>query len=162
MKRDADGILNAELSHAIASIGHTDAMMIVDAGFPIPEDAWRIDLALTRGVPRLYDVLEAVHDELIPERVIYADDVPEMNPDMDERLQSLYDGSGAEIETMAHEDILDYANRAKAIVRTGDFVPWGNVVIKGGTDPKAWFEGENVTMPEEYRRRYEEIYGESP
>lgn len=162
MKRDADGILNAELSHAIASMGHTDALMVVDAGFPIPEDAWRIDLALTRGVPRLYDVLETVHDELIPERVLYAADVPEMNPELDDRLHALYEGSGAEIETKAHEEILEYGTRAKVIVRTGDFVPWGNVVVEGGTDPKAWFDGENVTMPAAYRRRYEEMYGESP
>ncbi len=162
MKRDADGILNAELSHAIASMGHTDALMVVDAGFPVPEDAWRIDLALTRGVPRLFDVLEAVHDELVPERVVYADDVPEMNPDMDERIRGLYDGSGADVETASHEEILDYGREAKAIVRTGDFVPWGNVVIECGTDPADWFGGENVTMPEEYRRRYEEMYGESP
>ncbi|WP_226013252.1 D-ribose pyranase [Halomicrobium salinisoli] len=162
MKRDADAILNAELSHAIASMGHTDVLMVVDAGFPIPDDAWRIDLALTRGVPRLFDVLEAVHEELVPERVLYAEDVPEMNPEMDERLRTLYEGSGAELETTAHETILEHGERAKAIVRTGDFVPWGNVVIECGTDPKDWFADESVTMPAEYERRYEEMYGESP
>jgi D-ribose pyranase len=162
MKRNADSILNAELSHAIASMGHTDALMVVDAGFPIPEDSWRIDLALTRGIPRLFDVLEAIHDELIPERVVYAEDVPEMNPDMNERLQELYEGSGADIEMASHETILEYGKQAKTIVRTGDFVPWGNVVIKCGTDPKSWFNDEGVTMPEEYQRRYEKMYGESP
>ncbi|WP_207592706.1 D-ribose pyranase [Halomontanus rarus] len=162
MKRNEDGILNAELSHAIASMGHTDLVMVVDAGYPIPEDAWRIDLAVTRGVPSLFEVLEAVHGELIPERVLYAEDVPEMNPDMDEFLRELYDGSAADLETIPHEDVLAYGSEAKAIVRTGSLVPWGNVVIQCGTDPKPWFDGENVTMPEEYRERYEEIYGESP
>lgn len=162
MKRDADGILNAELSHAIASMGHTDVLMVVDAGFPIPADAWRIDLALTRGVPELRTVLETVHDDLVPERVLYADDVPEMNPDLDAFLRDLYAGSGAELETAAHEEILGYGEQAKAIVRSGDFVPWGNVVIQCGTDPKPWFDGENVTMPPDYRDRYEEIYGEPP
>jgi simple sugar transport system permease protein/D-ribose pyranase len=162
MKRDPDSILNAELSHAVASVGHTDRLMVVDAGFPIPEDAWRIDLALTRGVPELSTVLEAIHDELIPERVLYADDVPEMNPDFDAFLRELYDGSGAALETVPHEAILDHGEGAKAIVRTGEFLPWGNVVIQCGTDPKPWFDGETVTMPEAYRERYEEMYGESP
>ena len=30
-------ILNAELNHAIASMGHGDLMIVCDAGFPIPE-----------------------------------------------------------------------------------------------------------------------------
>jgi len=162
MKRDADGILNAELSHAIASMGHTDVLMVVDAGFPIPSDAWRIDLALTRGIPRLFDVLGAVDDELIAERVLYAEDVPEMNPDLDAFLRETYEGSGAELETIAHEEVLEYGQQAKAIVRSGDFVPWGNVVIQCGTDPKPWFDGENVMMPEAYEERYEEMYGEAP
>lgn len=162
MKRDPDGVLNAELNHAIASMGHTDVLVVTDAGYPIPEDAWRIDLALMRGVPGLYEVLEAVHGELIPERIMYADDVSEMNPEMDERLRDLYDGSGAELETIPHEEVLEYGREAKAIIRTGDFVPWGNVVIQCGTDPKVWFGGERTTMPAEYQERYEEMYGEPP
>ena len=35
-------LLNAELSHAIASMGHGDLMIICDAGFPIPSSAWRM------------------------------------------------------------------------------------------------------------------------
>lgn len=162
MKRNADAILNDELSCAISSMGHTDLFMITDAGYPIPPEAWRIDLALTRGVPSVYDVLEAVHDELIAEKVFYAEDVAEMNPDFDQRLRELYRESGATIETIPHEEVLDYGHEAKVIVRSGDFVPWGNVVIQCGTDPKAWFSGENVEMPADYRRRYEEMYGESP
>lgn len=162
MKRDADAILNAELSHAIASMGHTDHLMVVDAGFPIPADAWRIDLALTRGTPTVFEVLEAIHDELIAERVLYAEDVPEMNPDMHDFLTEEFAGSGADLETIPHEDVLGYGPEAKAIVRTGEYLPWGNVVLQCGTDPKPWFDGENVTMPAEYRERYEEIYGESP
>lgn len=162
MKRDSDQILNSELSHAIASMGHTDVLLVTDAGFPIPDDAWRIDLALTRGIPTLADVLEAVHAELVPERVLYADEVPEMNPEFDALLQDLYEGSGADVETIPHERVLEYGHEAKAIVRTGDFVPWGNVVLECGTDPKAWFEGNDAVMPDEYERRYEEMYGAPP
>lgn len=162
MKRNPDAVLNAELSQAIASLGHTDILMVTDAGYPIPDDAWRIDLAVSRGVPSLFDVLELVHAEVIPEVIRYAADVPEMNPELDEFLRELYDGSGAEVTTIPHEEVLDYGDEAKAIVRTGDFVPWGNVVIQCGTDPKAWFAGERTVMPESYRDSYEEMYGEPP
>ena len=46
-------LLNSELNHAIASMGHGDLMIVCDAGFPIPDDVWRIDLAITRDVPDL-------------------------------------------------------------------------------------------------------------
>ena len=57
-------ILNAELSKAIALMGHGDLFMVCDAGFPIPLDRWRIDLAITRDLPDLYTVLDLVLSEL--------------------------------------------------------------------------------------------------
>ncbi|SUB14264.1 D-ribose pyranase [Pantoea agglomerans] len=44
-------LLNAELSHVIARLGHTDTLTIADAGLPIPAGPQRIDLALTPGTP---------------------------------------------------------------------------------------------------------------
>jgi D-ribose pyranose/furanose isomerase RbsD len=161
MKRDDTSILNAELAGAVAAMGHTDVLMIVDAGFPIPDDANRIDLALTRGIPTIEQVLTAVDDELIAERVLYADDVPEMNPPLDRLIREVYgEGSGTEVDTIPHEDVLAYGSEAKAIVRTGDFNPWGNIVIQCGTDPKAWFADDEVSMPPAYQERYAEMYGE--
>ncbi|MFB6105994.1 MAG: D-ribose pyranase [Halobacteriaceae archaeon] len=162
MKRDPDAVLNSELSHALASMGHTDVLVVTDVGYPIPDDAWRIDLALTRGVPTLEETISAITEELIAERVMYADDVPDMNPDYDAFLRETYEGSGTDVETIPHEEVIAYGQEAKAVVRTGDFEPWGNVVIECGTDPKAFFSGENVEMPADYERRYREMYGESP
>jgi D-ribose pyranose/furanose isomerase RbsD len=160
MRRDDTSILNAELAGAIATMGHTDVLMIVDAGFPIPDDVTRIDLALTRGIPTIEDVLTLVDEELIAERVLYADDVPEMNPPLHRLIQETYgDGSGTEVETIPHEDVLAHGEEAKAIVRTGDFNPWGNIVIECGTDPKAWFDDPEVSMPPAYEERYAEMYG---
>lgn len=39
IKRNEGDILNADLSHVIASMGHTDLIMIVNAGYPIPDIA---------------------------------------------------------------------------------------------------------------------------
>ncbi|MGB9897612.1 RbsD/FucU domain-containing protein, partial [Thermanaerothrix sp.] len=44
-------LLNTALSELIASLGHGDMVVIADAGLPIPAETYRIDLALTRGVP---------------------------------------------------------------------------------------------------------------
>ena len=66
-------LLNAELSHAIASMGHGDLMIVCDAGFPIPSSAWRIDLAITPDMPDLATVLTPISEALIVERLSYAD-----------------------------------------------------------------------------------------
>ena len=65
-------LLNSELNNAIASMGHGDLMIVCDAGFPIPSDAWRIDLSITQDVPDLETVLSAIGDAFIAEKVSYA------------------------------------------------------------------------------------------
>src|ERR1700693_5809451 len=72
-------LLNAQLSHAIASMGHGDLMIVCDAGFPIPSSAWRIDLAISPDVPDLATVLTPISENLIVERLSYADTLPEYN-----------------------------------------------------------------------------------
>jgi len=53
-------MLNAQLSQAIASMGHGDLIIVCDAGFPIPSTAWRIDLAIVPDVPDLETVLAPI------------------------------------------------------------------------------------------------------
>lgn len=152
-------ILNAELNHAIASMGHTDLMIVCDAGFPIPNDAWRVDLALVQDVPDLETVLTAIADNLIVERVSYAAEMAENNPPLLEKVQRLFAESTH--EPIPHEQILgEMAAKAKVIVRTGAFDPWGNILLYGGVDAPVWFAKPGVKVPEEYQKRIEQMQGE--
>ncbi|MFE2046790.1 D-ribose pyranase [Streptomyces sp. NPDC059477] len=147
MKRS--GILNAELSGALATLGHTDLLLVVDAGFPVPRDAHRIDLALAENLPDLRTVLGLIADELVVEGVVRAEDVPSHNPRLDKWLR--YRFSGAEFSTRTHAQVLgELAREAKVIVRTGAFEPWGNIGLYCGVDAPRWFGGEGVVVPEQY------------
>lgn len=147
MKRN--GILNAELSGALSTLGHTDLILIVDAGFPIPREAHRIDLAIAENLPDLRTVIGLIADEIIVEGVVRAADVPSNNPRLDEWLQQRF--SDAEFTTRTHADVLgDLAQQAKVIVRTGAFEPWGNVGLFCGVDVPKWFGGDGVIAPEYY------------
>lgn len=151
-------ILNAELSKAIAMMGHGDLFMVCDAGFPIPLDRWRIDLAITHNMPDLYTVLELVLSELTVEKVLYTDLLPEHNQPLLERLQTIFDGTGAELESVPNERMLEeIAHNAKVIVRTGAFNPWGNIGMVCGTIPDEWFAIPGTVMPESYRQRRERM-----
>ena len=140
------GILNDELSRALSEVGHGDILIVCDAGFPIPRSAWRIDLAVARDLPALAPVLAAIASDLIVERVYHAAAIPVGNPTLHEDLISIF--PDAELTPVAPEYIReDLALRAKAIVRTGAYNPWGNIALVGGTDMYAWFENPSDLLP---------------
>ena len=49
-------VLNSEISAVISRLGHTDTLVVCDAGLPIPHSTARIDMALTQGVPTFMQV----------------------------------------------------------------------------------------------------------
>jgi len=150
MKRH--GILNAQLSGAIATLGHTDLIMVVDAGFPIPAHANRIDLAIAENLPDLRTVLALIAAEVVVEGVVRADDVVTNNPRLDDFLHATF--TQAEFTTRTHSEVLgELASRAKVIVRTGAFEPWGNIGLLCGVDIPKWFKGDGVIVPEYYANR---------
>ena len=147
MKRQ--GILNAQLSGAIATLGHTDLIMVVDAGFPIPPNANRIDLAIAENLPDLRTILGLLAHELVIEGVVRADEVVSNNPRLNEYLQAMF--ADAEFTTRTHAQMLgEMAASAKVIVRTGAFEPWGNIGLLCGVDVPKWFSGAGVIAPDYY------------
>jgi D-ribose pyranase len=145
-------LLNAQLSYAIASMGHGDLMIVCDAGFPIPSTAWRIDLAIVPDVPDLETVLQAIADNFIAERVGYADVMPDYNAPLLAKVKRLF--ADAEFLPVKHETILaEMAAKAKVIVRTGAFDPWGNILLYSGVDVRAWFSKPGVVAPDYYAKK---------
>ena len=145
-------VLNSELSYAIGSMGHGDFMIVCDAGFPIPSDAWRIDLALVQDVPDLETVLTAISQELIVEKVSYAMEMIENNPPLLAKVKRIFPDS--EHSPIPHAQILsEIAAQAKVIVRTGAFDPWGNILLYSGVDAPVWFSKPGLKVPEAYQKR---------
>jgi D-ribose pyranase len=145
-------LLNAQLSHAIAAMGHGDLMIVCDAGFPIPSSAWRIDLAVVPDVPDLETVLTPIAQNLIVERVSYADMLPEHNAPLLAKIKRLF--ADADMAPIKHETILsEMAAKAKVIVRTGAFDPWGNILLYSGVDVPAWFSKKGVVAPDYYAKK---------
>ena len=148
MKRT--GILNAPLASAIARMGHGDLMIVCDAGFPIPSEVERVDLALMEDVPNLKTVLTAIAGSFIAEKVGFADTLPGHNPVLLQTIRDTF--PDAEEEMLTHERILsDMARSAKVIVHTGAFDPWGNVLLYSGVDVPRWFSKPGTVAPDYYK-----------
>ena len=136
MKRD--GILNAELSYLVATMGHSDSLMVVDAGWPIP-DAQRCDVSLSPGVPSLLQVVGAILSEMSVERAIIDSQLASSDPEIYASLRTLLTSAARtngspmiEIEDEVHDTFKLRANAAKGIVRTGECTAFANVVLVGG------------------------------
>lgn len=124
------GILNSEISKVISELGHTDKIVIGDAGLPIPPQVKRIDLALKQGVPSFIETIETVLLEMQVETAYIAKEMQEVSPAKREELISLL--PGISVKTMTHEELKALTQEAKAIIRTGEFTPFANVILEAG------------------------------
>ncbi len=128
MKRTT--LLHAELSEVIARLGHGDLLVIGDAGLPIPDGPRRIDLAVSANVPRFQDVLAAVLAEMQVEGAVIADELAPANPAVHAEL--LRQLGATPLATLSHERFKAATHGARAIVRTGEFSPYANVILRAG------------------------------
>ena len=123
-------LLHSELSYTIATLGHLDTLVIADAGLPIPGETARIDLALTRSVPGAIQTLKVVLEEMKVESVILAEEVKERNSQflaaVEEQLL------GIPMEFVSHTEFKTRTGSARAVVRTGEFSPYANVILVAG------------------------------
>jgi D-ribose pyranase len=147
-----NGILNLGLNQALAGMGHGDFMIVCDAGFPIPNQVTRVDLAIVPDVPDLETVLTAISADFIVEKLGYANEMTQNNPRLKEKVDRIF--AGAELLTFPHAEILtELAAKAKCIVRTGAFDPWGNILLYSGVDVPKWFTKSGTLVPEYYASR---------
>jgi len=123
-------LLHAELSDVIARLGHGDLLVIGDAGLPIPDGPRRIDLALTSNVPRFHEVLRAVLSEMTVEGAVVADELLAMNPSVHAELSRQL--GATPVSTLSHEDFKTATKNARAIVRSGEFSAYANVILRAG------------------------------
>jgi D-ribose pyranase len=123
-------LLQSDLSHIIATLGHMDTLVIADAGLPIPAGTRRIDLALTQGVPGATQTLKVVLDEMKVERVILAEEVKDRNPRFLADVHELL--PGVPVEFVSHMELKTRTAQARAVVRTGEFSPYANVILVSG------------------------------
>lgn len=124
------GIINQPISAVIAGLGHTDTVVIADAGLPIPPGPQRIDLALTAGMPAFLDTLKVVLSEMQVERAIVASEMLEVSPAVYQAIKELL--GNTPIETVPHQNFKEQTRSAQAVIRTGEFTPYANIILAAG------------------------------
>lgn len=121
-------ILNPRLLALLAGAGHTDVIVIADAGLPIPSGLEVIDLSLVSGVPSFMQVLDAVRQVLAVESAVMARETrgQVLYGELSSRLK------GLSVEEVPHEEFKARLRKARGVIRTGETTPYANVGLVAG------------------------------
>ncbi|QOX62782.1 D-ribose pyranase [Anoxybacterium hadale] len=134
-------LLNSNISHQISCMRHKDQIVIGDAGLPVPQGVSEIDLAITRGVPDFFTVLKTVLSELCIEKIILAEELKTAGPESIKihdgilslvKLMEAESGIKVETEYVTHEVFKSRTAESKAVIRTGEFTPYSNIILVSG------------------------------
>jgi D-ribose pyranase len=130
--RKTDTTINPALSRVISETGHTDLLVVTDAGLPIPPGSERIDLAYRPGAPAFLDVLDTVLAELVIEGATVSAEIAEQSPEMLDALRERFAGMDFEITLIPHVEFKSLTHGARAFVRSGEYTPYANVILHAG------------------------------
>ncbi len=139
MLKGLDPLLTPDLLFVLASMGHGDEIVLVDANFPATSVAQR--LVRLDGVS-LRDAAKAVLSVLPldtyvdqPVATMAMVETPDLIPDVQDEvfaLASEIEGSPVQVEHLERFAFYERARSAYAIVATGERRPYGNVVFSKG------------------------------
>ena len=81
-------------------------------------------------MPSFLDTLRVVLEEMHVEKAIVADEMREVSPDMYEAVEELL--GDVPIEIVTHLIFKEQARSARAVIRTGEFTPYADVILVAG------------------------------
>ncbi|MDQ0208135.1 D-ribose pyranase [Alkalicoccobacillus murimartini] len=122
------GVLNRDIARVLASLGHTDQIVIADCGLPVPLGVECIDLSLKYGVPSFLDVFTELLTDMEVEAFILAEEIKEENP----LINQMFELQAIPTYYLPHEKLKTETSKAKVIIRTGECTPYANVILRAG------------------------------
>ncbi|WP_421918914.1 D-ribose pyranase [Marinifilum sp.] len=131
------GILNRAIAKIISEQGHGDLLMVCDAGFAIPKGIEVVDLALAPNKPMVMEMLTELKQYFSVEKMILANQTKETNPTLFKDVAGSF-GEGIEVEMIDHTELKQKSHEVKAVIRTGDFTAYGNVILVSGAGER-WY-----------------------
>lgn len=121
-------MINSHITKILTDLGHTDTIVIADAGLPVPSDVPKIDLSLKLGVPSFEDVVVAVLEDMATEKIVIASEMKERN----QKAYELMEKQNILVEEVSHEQLKMLTGKAKVVIRTGEATPYANCILQAG------------------------------
>ena len=133
------GTVNREISDVLSTLGHTDEMIVCDAGFAIPTGVRTVDISLAENKPTVPEVLAELRKHLSVEKLVISEETKKVVPSRFKELATSFGGEVA-VETVTQTELRARARTVKAVIRTGDFTAYSNMLIVSGGGPRWYVE----------------------
>lgn len=130
------GILNPDILHLLARIRHTNTLVIADWAFPYWDDIEIVDIALCRGIPKITDLLNLLHNNFKVGRIWQAQEFLTTNTtDVVGKYESSFSGFKGlypelKVTRLPHKDFKKLVPDAIGLIRTGDTTAYGNIILE--------------------------------
>jgi L-fucose mutarotase len=140
MLKGIDPLLNAEVLHALSSMGHGDELAIVDRGFPAAALARRLVHLTGHGTGTVAEAIFTVFpiDTFVEEPIIRMrvvgtpEEIPEVQAEFLEIAQQA-EGRPLRMGSLDRHPFYERSRGAFAVILTGESRGYGNFLIsKGG------------------------------
>jgi D-ribose pyranase len=115
--------------------------MVCDAGFATPKGVEVIDISMKENQPRVIDFLNELKKFFSVEKLILANQTKKTNPSYFKEITDVFDDD-IEVETIDHQELKKLSESAKAIIRTGDFTAYANVLLVSGAGDRWHIENK--------------------
>lgn len=147
MLKRIDPRLNADVLHAMQSMGHGDVLAVVDANFPaaaiVPQTAYGHLLRMENlTTPQALDAILSLLplDTFAEDFAIrmQVDDAPDEIPEVQAEAQAAIDAAEGRARPMVSIERLAFYERTKgtfAVLQTGERRFWGCILLRKGVIP---------------------------
>ena len=130
------GVLNPQINHLLSRVRHTNTLVIADWAFPSWKEVETVDVALTRGIPMITDLLELLHRNFKVGRIWQAAEFISANPpETIAKYEQVFGGfrslyPALQLTRMPHDEFKRLVPDAIGLIRTGDPTAYGNVILE--------------------------------
>ena len=123
------GILNPHVLDLLARVRHTNTLVIADRGFPFWPQIETVDISLVDDVPTVLQALKAVRAQCVIGKAWMAEEFLKAS---DIRTQASFATAlkGVALAREAHVEFKKRVPHAIGLIRTGDTIPYANVILE--------------------------------
>lgn len=125
------GLVNSEISDVISHLGHMDEVIVCDAGFPIPLGVRTVDVSLAANRPTVPELLAVLMEAFSVEALVMAEETRRHSPSRYAEIVQIV-GADLPVATMPHAEFKVRSRTVKAVLRSGDFTAYSNVLLVSG------------------------------
>jgi D-ribose pyranase len=123
------GILNPHILSLLASVRHTNTIVISDRGFPFWPQIETVDISLCDDIPTVLDVVRALRPNFIAGKGWMAQEFlkangPKTQGNFNEALK------GIKMGYEPHEQFKTRVPLAIGLIRTGDTIQYANLILE--------------------------------